>query len=338
MLIASFVHHMGTNNPHYPLHVAVIGEPPPLLKRVMDDYHVLYSFHDKLSINKLSIGGKNYWNKLRGLQIPRQHNALLLLDTDIILMQRLEKLTQVYENIGNKPMFCAAPIGKANDIPEQYWHTVYHKAAIPIPSERMDSVMASLGIESPDLSVTAQKEIHPQFNSGVVFYSGDTDVLFAEWLRCSQIAQEVCDTLQATDWLCDDLGDQIGLTMATQALKQDGISLNIFPETINIRLPHLYKQAVAWDDMLLLHVIGFNSTKDAEINFVDAINQYIRLLIKKMFKIWYHNIGSNRIVDFAKYVIPTLWTIMRLRNYLLMLYQTYLAAYIPPEGVKRITK
>ena len=135
------------------LHLACIGEPPGSVRQLADQCGAIVSLHEPLQLND----GLTT-NKLRGLETVGDGARLLLLDSDLLVLNELSSLPKVIP----ADTFAAAP-SCAHRVSDEYWERIYGTLNLPRPVERILSIRAERGLNEAT-------PMYPYYNSGVLMF------------------------------------------------------------------------------------------------------------------------------------------------------------------------
>jgi hypothetical protein len=229
------------------VHLACIGEPPGSVVELADGVARI-SVHEPVS-------GGAFRNKRRGFEVTPSADWLLLLDTDVLFLGRLDALWPLL----HKEAVYAAPVDRPKFDPV-HWPCFY----------------AHLHIEAPQtpLRLLNGIETFPYFNGGVLLlpWSVAPD-LKDRWERHTEallaFSRRACGLGR--------LGDQEGLATALTAIPS---VVRPLPERFNARWRHLLLGTPCMADFVIYHATGFLSAYEGG-PFAPHVRRYGRTLRNK---------------------------------------------------------
>jgi hypothetical protein len=227
LFLAAWLEHVGPN-PALPLHLACIGEPPARVQRLAARSGAVLSIHAPVGAEQ-----RGFSNKLRGFEVARRTDFLLLVDADVMVLGDPSPIL----DLG----YCVAlsPADQAK-VPARFWDRIYPGLGLPMPSERM---LSTLGESMP-----------PYYNGGVVYapWACGLGAIWEDHVR--RIARLfVGDEPHAR---AVHGSDQAGLATAVASLRGQGVPVVPLPWGFNVRWQHLYSHRVRPDQIALFHATG----------------------------------------------------------------------------------
>lgn len=246
LFLASWIENAGSAR-DFPLHVACIGEPPASVRWLAKRCDAELSVH-----RPLDAGCGRYSNKLRGLEVRRREDRVLLLDVDVLVLSDLSELAEMGHCIA------ASPVLKPR-LPKRYWRVIYPLLGMDPPRERVASVLGELLSERAETHRSPRqnarlRSMFPYHSSGVLLSPWDCGLrpLWEDHIR--RIAARFQETDDRARFL--ELGDEPGLTTSIELLKRRGVPYARLPDACHIRLVQVWGGVVRWPDAKLLHTAG----------------------------------------------------------------------------------
>lgn len=209
---------------NFPLHLACIGEPPESVRRMAQQFGVRVTVHEPKVVNRGSTA-----NKLRGFEVKRETDHLLLLDTDVMVMNDFSAIAN-YHNV------IAASLVFRDRLPEETWRKVYAIVGVPAPTERV--TLRRRSRREAAHPPTAAEASFPYYTSGVVSvpWSCPINELWAENLARMAQGYEAAPGEDA-HWVTH--ADQVGFTVTVEQLRQRGVPFRLLDEDLHCHWSHL---------------------------------------------------------------------------------------------------
>ena len=274
----------------FPLHVACIGEPPTSVRRLAEQCHASITIHEPMDIQH---GGT--YNKLRGLEVQRQTDRVLLLDVDVLVLSDISVLSDL------GPCVAAAPAMQPR-IPEHDWKRIYAALGMEVSTERIASIRGELGYSRiPKVHYREQQSelraMLPDYSSGVLFLPWNCGLRELWEDHARKIGQLF--TNREVSWKYSGIADQTALTTAIQFLRRCGIPFVSLHPRFHVHYVHIYKQALPVSDMRLFHAYGFGDAYKFLDNVLPGIvylrgiiyRYHVKLMLE-MAREWYLEFGT----------------------------------------------
>lgn len=121
----------------YPLHLVCIGERPDSVRKLAREAGARLTVREPLAIGQIKTA-----NKLHGFEVKGETRRVLLLDTDIVILDDLSPLAELADVIA------AAPSGYRK-MPDGVWERIYPALGLEAPRECMHSLWRELGMPPP---------------------------------------------------------------------------------------------------------------------------------------------------------------------------------------------
>jgi hypothetical protein len=258
LFLGAWLEHASAN-PALPLHLACIGDPPLRVQRLAARCGAILSVHAPVGAEQRGVS-----NKLRGFEVPRRTDFLLLVDADVMTLGDPSAILDLGRCVA------LSPADTARVSPAQ-WERIYRGLGLPFPTQR---ILSTRGVSMP-----------PYYNSGVVYapWSCDLRAIWEDHVR--RIAAMFVEVGSATPsgYIKPVQGsDQAGLATAVAQLRQDGMPVALLPEGFNVRWHHIALRRVRVDRTLLYHATGLFRSRDAGSRQVPGLWDYERLLIRRV--------------------------------------------------------
>jgi hypothetical protein len=234
------------------LHLACVGEPPGSVRRLADQANAIVSVHAPKVIRNVRCA-----NKFRGFEVEPRTAHLLLIDTDVLFLGRLDDLTLPPQALAVAPAF-------KGRVKEDIWTEAYRAVGLEIPSERIWSQACELDCADIDdhrrRGQSMSGPMLPYYNAGVIF--APWAVPLAEtWERH---IERVNGRLEQVEGVSQSIlrSDQTAFATTAQELRNRGIPLVRLPDAFHGHRLHLYRRKLKLEDIRLLHFTGsFSSSR-----------------------------------------------------------------------------
>ena len=244
------------------LHLACIGEPPGSVRQLAAQCGATISLHEPLQLND----GLTT-NKLRGLETVTDGSRLLLLDSDLLVLNDLGGLA----NAAPADTFAAAP-SCAHRVSDEYWERIYNTLNLPGPAERILSIRAERGLNEAS-------PMYPYYNSGVLLFPPGYDVRNLWERDIASIRSIFLAQAQAKitpPLLAVTASDQAGLATALHRLRLGGMPFCRLPEAFHYRPSHFAGGTLPFDEVRLFHAIHFLRGLKARSEIEPLMEGYIQ--------------------------------------------------------------
>lgn len=311
----------------FPLHLVCIGEPPPRVRQLARDCQARLEV-----VAPLLVRDRRGSNKLRGLETAIDSTCRLLLDADVMVLADIGGI----DRLGC--VLAAAPAMRAR-VPERHWRRIYPALGLPLPAERIASVVGRL--KCGYLPSPAYPEVNsetasmlPYYNGGVVLVPGACD-LRALWedhmRRIASLFAPPDDALRAVHD-----SDQAGLATAVAVLRHQGVPFTTLPERLHATWLHLYRRPLGLDDVVMYHAIGIFGRRDlAERSMPSQIDAYCLRLMRQFLEEWRRDSeGGSGTERLRRFLWPALRDAERLRKRLRRAYRQHVAPIVTPTSLR----
>ncbi len=303
LFLASWLEHE-SNLSDSQLHLVCVGEPPPTTRRLAEQANC------KLTVCESVSGPDRFRNKLRGLQVTPSSDYFILLDTDIVLFQTIDRVAHLLDL---SSMGLSYSSGTHLSIAQ--WTDLYDRLGMKPPTIRValdNAAFSGNFLDHPyyeEFSATV-----PYYNSGVVAAPWNFG-LRHYWERL----------IDQVPWLLQNdkhidkpifrhaLYDQPPLAIAAEMLRREGRKLSVLPHALHARWQHFCLGLVSPDDVLIAHNTGIFK-REAPADVPSGIRQYATLTKNRMQDREPSELQENRLIKHAHH----------LEEYLLMLYEKWI--------------
>lgn len=226
----------------FPLHMACIGEPPRSVRLLAERCHASVTIHEPVGADDTGMS-----NKMRGLEVASRGDSVLLLDSDFLVMSDFSELA------GMTGCVAAAPAAR-NRVPDRYWVRIYPALGLPVPEERMASVLMEVGcplVEWTEADTRAAASMFPYHNGGAILSPGDSG-LRTVW---EDHIRRIARLIPADDPETEDIigSDQTALATSIAQLERQGIPFRRLPDVYNVRNIQFGAAAISPSEAKLYH-------------------------------------------------------------------------------------
>jgi len=254
--LASWIE-FGGRSRHLPLHIACIGNAPESVRYLGAQCGASITSH-----SPLLFGG--FANKLRGFEVNRQTDHILLLDSDMLVLSEIHDLPEI---IGRNCIAAAATNGPCV-ISTRKWQNIHKTLGIPYPENHV--IPLNLELDTFQCApYQKRKDFPPYYNGGIVFAPWQCK-LGSVWqnhlIRISEVTNRKAKR-----------SNQPSLATSITYLQTQGFDFQLLPPEYHVRWQHIASGAVTSRRTKLLHTIGFGrwSAKGSPNTAEDEINIYL---------------------------------------------------------------
>jgi hypothetical protein len=321
LFLGSWLDHGGAGTRQLPLHIAAIGETPASVRSLADRCGASITAHDAM--------GELFLNKLRGLEIEARTSQVLLVDVDTVILRDISPLGDLGSCLALAP-------DNYPQVRPRAWDRIYGGLGLDPPAECMASLLGETQTAVFGRPVERRRwpgcnSMPPLFNGGVMFVPAVSDLRIT-WECHQRLIAEIFrgESPDDTGWILGN--DQVGLSTAVTALRQEGVPFRRLPDAYNARDLHLYARTLPLEDMAIFHAIGFCRRTPADARAVRReIDRYSRSLREVVLRKWGRE-GALRFpgAGTRKRLIPAMRDVSRLRATLLRLFERYVVPALPP--------
>lgn len=283
----------------FPLHIACIGNPPESLKGLISKSNAFVSIHEPIGY------GGPVSNKLRGLEITPFSKYFLLLDVDIIV---ISDPSDIAKELG----YCisAAPAFRAR-ISKKNWEYIYNSLHLPIPTNRIKSMICELGSSKGSLWGRQREEfpgedeealsMFPYYSSGVVYAPWDCGIEKLWGRNINLIAALFDDNCESE--LSLKYSNQAGLAVSIQQLILNGIPFKTLPYQYHAHWRHIARCNLKAGDIKLFHAVrimaGGNNKKPIRLQLKVFSLKIIQWTIQDWLRLGFSRFKFRNIKFFA---------------------------------------
>ncbi len=263
---------------HLPLHIACIGVPPSNVMELANQCDARISVHAPCEF-----GG--FANKLRGFEIDRQTDHVLLLDSDMLVLSDIMPLKNL---LGENCISAAAANGPCV-VPPTKWKQIHELLGIDYPDENL--LPLNLKLDTFQCHPYRNQTIFPPFYNGGIVFAPWQSSLGTIWkdhlLQISKVAKRKAK-----------ISNQPSLATAIAYLKSSGYSFKLLPDEYHVRWQHIAAGVVTCNNIRLLHTIGFGRWNSEQNNNSarDEIEIYLQNTLRMTRDVYSHN-GTQPIED-----------------------------------------
>ncbi|MBL4672053.1 MAG: hypothetical protein JKX81_07300 [Arenicella sp.] len=290
-----------------PLHIACIGQPPHTVMQLAERCNARITVHEPMFF-----GG--FANKLRGFEVDRQTDHLLLLDSDMLVLGEIQQLLPL---LGENCISAAATNGPSI-VPSHVWPKIFQLLDMPTP----DYDVIPLNIELD----TYQSEEYRDRTDFPPYYNGG--IVFAPWE--SQLGDVWCNHLERIRPLTQRKArrsNQPSLATAITYLRQQGTDFELLPPAFHTRWQHLASGVLRTDQSRLMHTIGFGrwSNREDTNSALENINLYLSNTLSMTMRLREHQSTTER-ERYMQSIESKIEECHRVHQIMQNLYQKYIIA------------
>ncbi len=267
--LASWDENASAANGNCQVHLASIGDPPPVVRAFADEVGARTHVFNPKPIKQCRNA-----NKLRGLEIPaemRKGERVFLLDTDIFFVNDPTPF------LASLPPDAVAASPANKTVPDHYWKRIYKALEIPEPEERIPMLNVELGLhQGPMVKDRGNRAVDlsamwPYWNGGIVlspwqapmheYWAKHLETIFDVFAPPKNGMEKVWLTL--TDYArvkpkaVVSTSDMAGLATAIEALKVEGFPFQRLPDELHARKAHFAAGKFRFEDISVWHATAF---------------------------------------------------------------------------------
>ena len=240
MFLASWIE-FGGRSRDLPLHLACIGEAPKSVRVLADRCGALITTHSPLHFGEFA-------NKLRGFEVNRQTDHVLLLDSDMLVLSEIHGLPTA---LGGEFISAAPSIGPCR-VPSDRWIKAHEAIGLPYPDNRV--IPLNLALDTFQCAPYRKREdFPPYYNGGIVFASWESglgDVWRDHLTRFLEFSPDILGAKRR-------FRNQPSLATAIHALQLNGFGFRLLPDEYHVHWQHIAAGSVPSQEAKLLHTVGF---------------------------------------------------------------------------------
>ena len=240
LFLASWIE-FGGRSRDLPLHLACIGEVPDSVRTLAERCGAKIATHSPLHFGEFA-------NKLRGFEISRQTDHVLLLDSDMLVLSEIHDLPSA---LGGDFISAAASIGPCR-IPTHRWISAHEALGLPYPENQVVPLNRKLDTFQC-APYRAQEDFPPYYNGGIV-YAPWASRLGEVWRdHLTRFLESSPDILGAKR----KFRNQPSLATAIHELQLKGFGFRLLPDDYHVLWQHIAAGSVTSQETRLLHTVGF---------------------------------------------------------------------------------
>ncbi|MCJ8329113.1 MAG: hypothetical protein HRT89_00090 [Lentisphaeria bacterium] len=268
----------GGDSRDLPLHIACIGDPPESVRTLGERCSARFSTH-----TPLLFGG--FANKLRGFEIQRETDHILLLDSDMLILSDISGLSTA---VGSDCIAAATANGLGLNSTAR-WRDIHESLGLAYPDGHTIPLSLQLDTyECANYRDCKLNELAPYYNGGIIYAPWESslgDVWRDHLIRISEI-----DPKRSSN--------QPSLATAIHELQLKGIKFRLLPDEYHVRWQHISTGAVRSRDIKLLHTIGFGGRESSGDTAKQDIKKYRLHTLKQTFKLRSHRSLRERLAHY----------------------------------------
>lgn len=233
------------------LHLACVGEPPASVRWLAEEAGAIISVHEPKVLRDVRCA-----NKFRGFEVEPRTAHLMLIDTDVLFLGRMDELELPPNALASAPAF-------KGRVEPWIWREAYEAAGVEMPAGRIWSQARELGCwdigDDPRRRGQPPEPMLPYYNAGVVFAPWSAP-LGEVWERHIQL---VNGHLEQVDGVSGSIlrSDQTAFATCIRELQNRGVPLVRLPDAFHGHRMHLYGGKLRLEDIRLLHFTGSFSSR-----------------------------------------------------------------------------
>jgi hypothetical protein len=257
----------GGRSRELPLHIAAIGEAPESVRVLAGKCGARITTHDPFLFGTFA-------NKLRGFEVDRQTDHVLLLDSDMLVLSDIQGLPA---SLGGGDCMAAAPsLGNRRKGPE-LWEKIHEHLGLPSPEDQV----IPLNIELDTFQCAPYRDwdhFPPYYNGGLV-YAPWSSRLGDTWRDHLERILEFTHKIRGPK---RKVSNQPSLATAIHAVRLGGVELRMLPDEYRVHWQHIATGAVSSRETKLLHTVGFGrwSAKTADGSARQQIDIYLANILR----------------------------------------------------------
>ncbi len=313
--LATWMENAG-NARDFPLHLVCIGEPPASVRWLANKCRARITVHDGINTRDCI-----YLNKLRGFEVQRETEYMLLLDADVMVFGDPSRLS----DLGN---CIAVAIDHLPAVSEQYWKRIYATIGKELPERttnlRWDLNLPKLKKLSYPLQQAEQESMVPYYNGGII-YSPWGNTFRQAWTENIQRLLRIFEGVEHSDegdMAAVTTCDQAGLSMTIEQFRDNGICIKRLPYALHSNWMHLYRRTVPVKETVFFHSFRiFDGVDNEQINRNHFKYEY-GVLSRQLRREWPLN-DNKSIKALFKYLVPALRDVRQFNSMLRKCYELH---------------
>jgi len=267
-----------------PLHLACIGEAPETVRVLAERCGAEITTHQPLLFGAFA-------NKLRGFEVNRKTDHILLLDSDMLVFSEIHGLPAA---LGGDCIAAAASNGPCR-VPPHRWAKIHRALGLPYPTSQVIPLDRELDTFQC-APYRDREDFPPHYNGGMVYApwaSGLGEVWRDHLVRIFEIEPNIKGPKK-------QVSNQPSLATAIHELQLQGVAFRPLPDEYHVRWQHIAAGAVTSRDTKLLHTIGFGrwSSKTNDNDAKRDVEIYLSNTLKMTRNLRSHRDRLTRLVHF----------------------------------------
>jgi hypothetical protein len=194
----------------------------------------------------LFVGG--FANKLRGFEVDRQTDHMLLMECDMLVLSDIHGLLS---DLGCDCIAGSASIGRCR-VPNDRWSRVHEALGIPFPEDQV--IPINLALDTFQCAIYRDSDYFPPYYHG--------GMLFAPW--SSGLGEMWHDHLHRIFAIDPDIkgpgglpSNQPSLATAITEMQRQGWEFRFIPDAYHVHWQHMAAGTVCWNEAKMHHTVGF---------------------------------------------------------------------------------
>ena len=291
-----------------PLHIAGIGEVPESVRSLASRCSANLTSH-----SPVHAGG--FANKLRGFEIYRQTDHLLLLDSDTLVLSDISDLPAI---LGEDCIAAAAAAGPCI-VPPAQWRRIHEMLGLAYPENQVEPL--SLELDTFQCAPYRQREEFPPYYNGGIVYAPWRSELGRVWhdhfVKITAVAERKAK-----------ISNQPALATAIEHLQTRGFRFRLLPDVYHVRWQHISAGTVNSKKARLLHAVGFGrwSSKRKTNSAKEDMDIYLANTLRLTRKLRSHRGPIKRVVHRAT-SRPQIRDCYRVHGLMRFLYDKYVREF-----------
>ena len=259
----------------WPLHLACVGEPPPRVRALAEKAGARVTLHEPVEGGRVPT-----YNKLRGFEVERASERLLLVDTDVIFLGDPSGLDAL------EPRLSLIPAG-SHRIPLSLWETTCGALGRPVPAKRFLCQRGELADRLPRRAVHGAKHRvpgAPYYNSGVMMIPWrDADAFLAVWLRTMRaLVHHFPPEVKANQKISKE--DQCGLALAVDEWERDHPEVQRLSPPLHVNWIAVMAGELRAAEVAIYHAVHFLRLGDPRrLDPLAEVDAYERFVLEHVY-------------------------------------------------------
>jgi len=257
----------GGRSRELPLHIAAIGEVPESVRVLAGRCGARITTHEPARLGAFA-------NKLRGFEVDRQTDHVLLLDTDMLVLSDIQGLPA---SLGGGDCIAATPsLGPRRKGPE-LWRKIYEHLGLPFPEDQV--IPLNRELDTFQCADYRDWDHFTPYYLGALIYAPWASRLGDTWRDHMARVFEIAPNIRGPG---QKVSNQPSLATAIHALRLRGVDLRMLPDEYRVHWQHIATGTVSSRETKLLHTAGFGrwSAKTADGTARQQIDIYLANILR----------------------------------------------------------